>query len=144
MPHPLDEASVAPISLREWCVASYHDALFTRWRGSNHMQNSSNRPRVLYPNSRLTSPGSCSGHEVLELVRPMVPYTLALSSKRSRPVVSPASCRSVASQASCCRVVLRLSLLCSPHQTGVIPKNPKIDKTRQSPIVATSAQETID
>ena len=72
------------------------------------------RISVLYPNSRLTSPGSCSGYEVLELVRPVVPYTLALSSKRSRPVVSPTTCRSVASQASSCKVVLRLSLLYSP------------------------------
>ena len=40
------------------------------------------------PISRLTPPGSCADHEVLALVRPVVPYTLALSSKRSRPVMS--------------------------------------------------------
>ena len=34
--------------------------------------------------------GSCTGHEVLALMRPVVPYPLALSSKRARPVVSPA------------------------------------------------------
>ena len=34
--------------------------------------------------------GSCTGHEVLALVRPVVPSSLALSSKRARPVVSPA------------------------------------------------------
>ena len=40
------------------------------------------------PISRLTPPrGSCADHEVLALVRPVVPYTLALSSKRSRPVM---------------------------------------------------------
>ena len=31
-PHSLDEASVAPVSLSEWCVASYHDAPFIQWR----------------------------------------------------------------------------------------------------------------
>ena len=50
---------------------------------------------VLYPNSRLISLGSCSGYEVLEPVRSVVSYTLALSSKCSRPVVSPASFRTV-------------------------------------------------
>ena len=44
-PHPLDEASVAPVSLIEWCVASYHDAPFIRWRTSRHVRNSSDRPR---------------------------------------------------------------------------------------------------
>ena len=34
--------------------------------------------------------GFCPGHEILALVRPVVPYTLALFSKRSRSVVSPA------------------------------------------------------
>ena len=44
---------------------------------------------VLQPHSRLTPLGSCTGHEVLALVRPVVPYSsLALSSKRARPVVS--------------------------------------------------------
>ena len=52
-----------------------------------------------YPKSRLTSPFFCPGHEVLVLVRPVVPYTLALSSKRSRSVVSSAPCWPVASQA---------------------------------------------
>ena len=36
--------------------------------------------------------GFCPGHEILALVRPVVPYTLSLSSKRSRSVVSPAEC----------------------------------------------------
>ena len=27
-PYPLDEASVVPVSLIDWCVASYHDAPF--------------------------------------------------------------------------------------------------------------------
>ena len=58
LPHPLDEASVAPVSLIEWCVTSYHDAPFIRWRTSRHMQNLSDRPqpfwtaiglRLLYP-----------------------------------------------------------------------------------------------
>ena len=43
---------------------------------------------VLQPDSRLAPLGSCTGHEVLALVRPVVPYALALSSKRARPVVS--------------------------------------------------------
>ena len=34
--------------------------------------------------------GFCTGYETLALVRPMVPYSLALSSKCARPVVSPA------------------------------------------------------
>ena len=72
--------------------------------------------------------GFCPGQEVLALARPVVPSTLALSSKRSRSVVSPASCRAVASQASYRRVALRLSLLCSPPQAEVIPKNPKNTK----------------
>ena len=81
---------------------------------------------VLYPNSRLTSPGSCLGHEVLELVRPVVPYTLVLSSKCFGPVVSPASCRLVASQASCRRVASSsLSPLPSSSNCKVIPKNPQ-------------------
>ena len=46
--------------------------------------------RLQYPKSGLMSPGFYSGHEVLALVRPGVPYTQALSSKRSRQVVSPA------------------------------------------------------
>ena len=62
---------------------------------------------LLYPNSRLTSPDSYLGHEVLELVRPVIPYKLALCSKRSRPVVSPAPCRSVATPNR--RVAVRLS-----------------------------------
>ena len=33
--------------------------------------------------------GFCSGSAVLALVRPVVPYTLALSSRRSRPVPRP-------------------------------------------------------
>ena len=65
------------------------------------------RISVLYYNSRLTSPGPCPDHEVLALVRPVVPYTLTLSSKRSRPVVSPAPCRSVATPNR--RVAVRLS-----------------------------------
>ena len=59
---------------------------------------------------------SCPSHEVLALVRPVVSYTLVLSSKRSRPVVSPTVrstaalfCRPVASQASYHRVVFRPS-----------------------------------
>ena len=55
--------------------------------------------RVTVPQIQVRLSGFCPGHEVLELVRPVVPYTLALSSKRSRPVVPPASCRPVASQA---------------------------------------------
>ena len=45
---------------------------------------------VLQPDSRLTPLVSCTGHEVFTLVRPVVPSSLALSSKRARPVVSPA------------------------------------------------------
>ena len=45
---------------------------------------------VLQPDSRLTPLGFCTGYEALALVRPVVPYSLALSSKRARPVVSPA------------------------------------------------------
>ena len=55
---------------------------------------------------------------LFELVRPVNPYTLALSSKSSRPVVSPASCPSVASQASYRRVALRPGLR-SLHITQV-------------------------
>ena len=47
-PHPLDEASVAPVSLIEWCVASYYDAPFIRWRASRHVWNSSDRPRPFW------------------------------------------------------------------------------------------------
>ena len=47
-PHPLDEASVAPVSLIEWCVASYHDAPFIRWHTSRHVRNSSNKPRPFW------------------------------------------------------------------------------------------------
>ena len=58
--------------------------------------------------SRLTSPGSCSGDEVLAFVRPVAPNTLSLSTALSasgvsgsdalerspgRPVASPASFR---------------------------------------------------
>ena len=43
-PHPRDGASEAPVSLREWCLASYHDAPFIRWCTSSHVQNSSHRP----------------------------------------------------------------------------------------------------
>ena len=35
------------------------------------------------------SSGFCSGHTVFVLVRPVVPYTLVLSSQRSRPVPWP-------------------------------------------------------
>ena len=46
-------------------------------------------PRPLQSlNWSLTPLGSCTSHEVLALVRPVVPYALALSSKRARPVVS--------------------------------------------------------
>ena len=69
-----------------------------------------------YPKSRFTSPGFCPGHEVLELVRPVVPSTLALFSKRSRLVVSPAVRSTVVIFAdrwphpsSYCRVALRPS-----------------------------------
>ena len=51
--------------------------------------------RLQYPKSRLTSPGFCSGRAVLAFVRSVVPYILALSSKRSRPMMSPAPCRPV-------------------------------------------------
>ena len=47
-PHPLHEASVAPVSLIEWCVASYHDAPFIRWRTSCHEWNSSDKPRPFW------------------------------------------------------------------------------------------------
>ena len=47
-PHPLDEASVAPVSLIEWCVASYHDAPFIRWRTSRHVCNLYDRPRPFW------------------------------------------------------------------------------------------------
>ena len=46
-PHPLDEASVVPVNLVEWCVASYHDAPFIRWCTSRHVWNSS-RPRPFW------------------------------------------------------------------------------------------------
>ena len=62
--------------------------------------------RLQYPKSRLTFSGFCTGPDVLALMGPVVPYTLVLSSKRSRPVVSPAMrftaalfCQPVASQA---------------------------------------------
>ena len=42
------------------------------------------------PIFRLTLPGSSGDHEVLALVRPVVPYTLALFSKRAWSVMSPA------------------------------------------------------
>ena len=47
--------------------------------------------RLQYPKYRFTRSTFCPGHEVLALVRPTVPYKLALSLKRSQPVVSPAS-----------------------------------------------------
>ena len=72
--------------------------------------------RVTIPQIQVHLSGFCPGHDVLELVRPVVPYTLALSPKCSRLVVSPASCRSMASQASCRRVALRPRLR-SPSQT---------------------------
>ena len=80
------------------------------------------RATVLYPNSRLTSPGSCPGHEVLELVQPVVPYALALSSKRSQPVVSLAVrstavlfCLQVAAQALTAGWLFVLRKLRSPQ-----------------------------
>ena len=42
------------------------------------------------PKFRLTSPGFGSGGAVLALVRPVVSYTLELSSQRSRPMMCPA------------------------------------------------------
>ena len=91
--------------------------------------------RVFYPNpkSRLTSPGFCSGHEVVAFVRAVVPYTLALSSKHFRPVTSPALRRPVASQASYRRVALRpLKALLSSFQ--IIPKTQNTTISIRCPI----------
>ena len=46
--------------------------------------------RLQHPKSRFTSSCFCSGGAVVALMRPVIPYTLALSSQRSWPVMSPA------------------------------------------------------
>ena len=83
----------------------------------------------------------CPGHEVLALVRPVVPYTLsALSSKHSWPVVSPAVRSTTAlftdghsqPQGGCSSVESSALL----HKLEVVPRIPKVHKTRLSPIDA--------
>ena len=75
-----------------------------------------------YPKFRVISLGFRPGREVLEFVWLLVPYTLALSSKRSRPVVRPAVrstaalfCRPVASQAPTAGWLSVLALLSSSN-----------------------------
>ena len=62
-------------------------------------QRGSRSLRVTVPQIQVDLSGFCPGHDVLEIVRPVISHTLALCSKRSRPVASPASCQWVASQA---------------------------------------------
>ena len=54
-PHSRDEASVVPVSLREWCLASYHDTPFIRCCTSSHVQNSSHRPWAFWATIMATS-----------------------------------------------------------------------------------------
>ena len=76
---------------------------------------------VLYPESRLTPVGSCTGHEVLALVRPVVPSSLALSSKRARHGgVFGSFCRSVLKPqllAGCCPSVPSLAPSLTPSDS---------------------------
>ena len=104
------------------------------------------------PKSRLTSPGSCFGGAVLALVRPVVPYTLTLSSVPSAGGVSGSSAlqqrcpgQEVIPPASYRRVALRpcesSTLLLNLEVIPTPPKLPRRHKTRQSPIDALAGQK---
>ena len=104
---------------------------------------------VTVPQIQVHFSGFCPGHEILVLVRPVVPYTQALSSKRSRPVVSPAVrftsslfCRRVASQAFTAGWLFVLALLSYANRSDF--KRPQKHKTRLSPTDALYTSETID